>query len=37
MRWAIFGIGGMGREAADIVRRRFPDAAIVFVTDTGGY
>ena len=36
MRWAIFGIGGMGREAADIVRRRFPDAAIVFVTDTGG-
>jgi len=36
MRWAIFGIGGMGREAADIVRRRFPDATIVFVTDTGG-
>lgn len=36
MRWAIFGIGGMGREAADIVRRRFPDAPIVFVTDTGG-
>ncbi len=36
MRWAIFGIGGMGRETADIVRRRFPNALIVFVTDTGG-
>lgn len=36
MRWAIYGTGGMGREAADIARRRFPDATIVFVTDAGG-
>lgn len=36
MRWAIFGTGGMGREAADIVRRRYPDAALTFVTDAGG-